>query len=112
MLNRCAHFALRAVVTVAITATSLAAQPATRATTTPARTSNTAAPAPVSRLDPALLTGLRWRNVGPARGGRVTAVAGVPSQPATFYMGPTGGGLWKTTDAGQSWLPITGGQIG
>ena len=63
-------------------------------------------------LDPKLLTGLRWRSVGPARGGRVTAVAGVPSQPMTFYMGSTGGGVWKTTDAGQNWLPITDGQIG
>jgi photosystem II stability/assembly factor-like uncharacterized protein len=112
MSNRCARSALRAIGAVVVTAASLAAQPATRATPAPARTSATAAPAPLTRLDPGLLTGLRWRNVGPARGGRVTTVAGVPSQPATFYMGPTGGGVWKTTDAGQSWLPITDGQIG
>src|SRR5688572_27862926 len=63
-------------------------------------------------IDPTILSGLRYRSIGPARGGRVTAVAGVPSQPFTFYMGSTGGGVWKTVDAGQSWLPITDGQIG
>jgi photosystem II stability/assembly factor-like uncharacterized protein len=54
---------------------------------------------------------LRWRNVGPTRGGRVTAFTGVPSQPCTFYMGPTGGGIWKTQDCGDSWTPISDGQI-
>ena len=43
---------------------------------------------------------LRWRNVGPTRGGRVTAIAGVRSQPCTFYMGATGGGVWKTENCG------------
>jgi photosystem II stability/assembly factor-like uncharacterized protein len=73
-----------------------------------------AAPPPpfTGSLDAKALSGLRFRNIGPARGGRVTAVAGVPSQPFTFYMGSTGGGVWKTVDAGQSWLPITDGQIG
>ena len=50
---------------------------------------------------------LRYRNVGPARGGRVTTVTGVASQPHTFYMGSTGGGVWRTTDAGQSWVNLT-----
>ncbi|HWK08622.1 MAG TPA: hypothetical protein VNR64_01130, partial [Vicinamibacterales bacterium] len=54
---------------------------------------------------------LRWRSVGPTRGGRVTAVAGVRSQPCTFYMGASGGGVWKTTDCGDRWLPVTDGQI-
>ena len=57
--------------------------------------------------DPALFQHLRYRNVGPARGGRVTTVTGVPSQPHTFYMGSTGGGVWRTTDAGQSWVNIS-----
>ncbi|MGA2261860.1 MAG: hypothetical protein ABSH28_10520, partial [Acidobacteriota bacterium] len=47
--------------------------------------------------NPALWSGLRYRMIGPLRGGRVTAVTGVPSQPTTFYMGSTGGGVWKTT---------------
>ena len=54
---------------------------------------------------------LRWRNVGPTRGGRVTAIAGVRSQPCTFYMGATGGGVWKTENCGESWTPISDGQI-
>ena len=44
--------------------------------------------------------GLRWRNVGAGRGGRVTALAGVRQQPHTFYIGASGGGVWKTDDAG------------
>jgi photosystem II stability/assembly factor-like uncharacterized protein len=58
-------------------------------------------------LDPALLSGLRYRMVGPSRGGRVTAVTGVPQEPHTFYMGTTGGGVWKTTNAGHSWRNIS-----
>lgn len=53
------------------------------------------------------LAGLRFRGIGPMRGGRVTAVAGVRGQPLTFYMGATGGGVWKTTDAGTTWDPIS-----
>jgi photosystem II stability/assembly factor-like uncharacterized protein len=62
-------------------------------------------------LDPKLWSDLHYRNVGPIRGGRVTAVAGVEQQPYTFYMGSTGGGIWKTTDAGHTFLPISDGQI-
>jgi photosystem II stability/assembly factor-like uncharacterized protein len=54
---------------------------------------------------------LRWRNVGPTRGGRVTAIAGVRSQPCTFYMGATGGGVWKTETCGSDWSPVSDGQI-
>src|SRR5512144_1378353 len=61
--------------------------------------------------DPALWSGMRYRMIGPERGGRVTAVTGVPSEPHTYYMGSTGGGVWKTTDAGHTWLPISDGQI-
>src|ERR1022692_5244876 len=62
-----------------------------------------------SSYDPALWSGLRYRMIGPERGGRVTTVTGVPSQPYTFYMGSTGGGVWKTTDAGHSWANISDG---
>lgn len=51
----------------------------------------------------------QYRYVGPDRGGRVTAVTGVPSQPSTFYMGATGGGVWKTEDYGTSWKNISDG---
>jgi photosystem II stability/assembly factor-like uncharacterized protein len=52
---------------------------------------------------------LRWRNIGPFRGGRVTAVAGVATQPFVYYMGATGGGVWKTEDAGVTWTNISDG---
>ncbi len=61
--------------------------------------------------DAAQWSGMRYRHVGPWRGGRVTTVTGVPSQPNTFYMGTVGGGVWKTTDAGQKWVNMTDGQI-
>ena len=52
---------------------------------------------------------LNYRNVGPSRGGRVTAVAGHPAHPFTFYLGATGGGVWKTEDYGTTWRPISDG---
>lgn len=57
-------------------------------------------------VDSAYFAGLQWRMVGPHRGGRSTAVTGVPGQPHLFYMGTTGGGVWRTDDAGNSWTPI------
>ncbi|MFN0084775.1 MAG: WD40/YVTN/BNR-like repeat-containing protein [Blastocatellia bacterium] len=56
-----------------------------------------------------MFNGLRYRSIGPARGGRVTAVGGVRGQPQTYYMGATGGGVWKTTDAGANWNNISDG---
>src|ERR1051326_5619491 len=64
---------------------------------------------PSSTVDPNLFAGMRWRNVGPSRGGRVTAVAGVAGQPFVYYFGATGGGLWKTENMGISWTPISDG---
>lgn len=52
---------------------------------------------------------MRYRNIGPFRGGRVTTVTGVPNDIYTFYMGATGGGVWKTTDAGTTWENISDG---
>ena len=52
---------------------------------------------------------LRWRSIGPFRGGRVTAVAGIASQPLVYYMGATGGGVWKTEDAGLTWNNVSDG---
>lgn len=60
-------------------------------------------------VDASLFGGLKYRMVGPARGGRVTTVAGHRSQPGTFYIGATGGGVWKTTDYGLTWHPISDG---
>jgi hypothetical protein len=51
-------------------------------------------------------SGLRWRMLGPFRGGRVAAATGVPGRPAEFYFGSVNGGVWKTIDAGRVWLPV------
>ncbi len=60
-------------------------------------------------IDPRAAQALRFRNIGPFRGGRVTTVAGVPQRKLEFYMGATGGGVWKTTDAGQNWINVSDG---
>jgi photosystem II stability/assembly factor-like uncharacterized protein len=62
-------------------------------------------------FDPSLYADLEYRMIGPYRGGRVTAVTGVPSKPQTYYMGATAGGVWKTTNAGQDWVNVTDGQL-
>lgn len=63
------------------------------------------------QFDSTSFAALQWRNIGPFRGGRVVAVAGVPQQPRTFYFGSVGGGVWKTTDGGENWTNITDGQL-
>ncbi len=77
----------------------------------PATESLQAAPAKkaVAQFDTSLYRALKWRNIGPYRGGRVTAVAGVPGQPLVAYMGATGGGVWKTIDGGLTWKNISDG---
>ena len=65
-----------------------------------------AAPAPADSLKV-----LQWRQIGPFRGGRSTAVTGVASQPMVFYFGGVGGGVWKTTDGGINWEPISDGSV-
>jgi len=63
--------------------------------------------AQTSDLDESYLQGLEWRNLGPYRGGRSNAVAGVPEDPLVYYFGATGGGVWKTEDAGSRWTNIS-----
>ncbi|MGA2904553.1 MAG: glycoside hydrolase [Candidatus Korobacteraceae bacterium] len=58
------------------------------------------------QVDTTMLTEMKWRNVGPFRGGRTRAVSGVTSQPNVFYAGAVNGGVWKTTDYGRTWQPI------
>ena len=57
--------------------------------------------------NPSLFSGMRWRGIGPYRGGRVLAVTGVPGEPGIFYFGGVAGGVWKTVDAGVNWKPLT-----
>src|SRR6476659_3253537 len=73
-----------------------------------ARQTPAAASGPV---DPAVLKAYQWRSIGPARAGRSIASSGVKGQPKVAYSGQTGGGLWKTTDGGETWTPVTDGQI-
>src|SRR5687767_3661320 len=74
----------------------------------PAITTDIAAQA--QAIDPVLLNAYRWRSIGPDRGGRSIAVAGVKGRPREAYFGAVGGGLWKTTDAGNTWAPVTDGR--
>ena len=57
--------------------------------------------------DAAWLKGMKWRLIGPFRGGRTLAVTGVPGQPDVYYFGSVSGGVWKTADGGQRWEPLT-----
>ncbi len=66
----------------------------------------------VTQYEAAFVDGLTFRNIGPFRGGRSAAVTGVAGHPFTFYFGGTGGGVWKTTDAGQTWRNVSDGFFG
>src|SRR5258708_6095389 len=61
--------------------------------------------------DPSIFASLQWRSIGPPRGGRSITSAGSPGRPNEYYFGATGGGLWKTTDGGLTWRPVTDGQL-
>ena len=66
---------------------------------------------PAFALKDSTFNGLKWRNIGPFRGGRSVASTGVVGQPMTYYMGTTGGGIWKTVDDGITWKNISDGQL-
>src|SRR5206468_2280572 len=70
------------------------------------------APAAADAYDQSQLRGLEWRCIGPYRGGRVTAVAGVVGQRNVYYFGGTGGGIWKRADSGLRWQSLSDGQLG
>jgi photosystem II stability/assembly factor-like uncharacterized protein len=59
-----------------------------------------------AQVDPKLYSDMKWREIGPMRAGRTRALAGIPSEPATFYLGAVNGGVWKTTDAGATWHSV------
>ena len=65
--------------------------------------STTVSPTPAPQVDPKLFSGMRWRQVGPFRGGRALAIEGVLGEPNTWYFGAVAGGVWKTTDGGANW---------
>ncbi len=80
------------------------------ASTSPAAHARMATPM-AAAADTTLLSQYAWRNLGPDRGGRSIAASGVTGRPKEAYFGATGGGLWKTTDGGDTWMPVTDGQI-
>jgi photosystem II stability/assembly factor-like uncharacterized protein len=98
-----AHSVRRFAVTALVATTILAATP-----TAPVSAQQRPAAAP---FDTSFFEGLSYRSVGPVRGGRSIAVSGSDSRPLEYYFGATGGGLWKTTDAGTTWRPVTDGQL-
>ncbi len=100
-IRRCPSLLLLAIVALTAGTAAHAAKPAPT-TTKPA-------PPPV---DPALFKSLKWREVGPYRGGRSAAVTGIPGDRNTYYFGATGGGVWKTTDGGRSWKSVSDGTYG
>lgn len=65
-----------------------------------------ALPLLAQQLAPSTYQGMRWRNIGPFRGGRTVGAVGIPNQPNVFFIGINNGGVWKTTDAGRTWQPI------
>ncbi len=69
------------------------------------------AAAHAQEVNTSILTEMKWRNVGPFRGGRTRAISGVPSQPNVFYAGAVNGGVWKTTDFGRTWQPVFDNQM-
>src|SRR6185369_2539250 len=67
---------------------------------------------PAAAYDTTLFRAMQWRNIGPFRGGRAVAATGVTGQPFVYYAGYTGGGVWKTENAGHSWKVISDGPSG
>src|SRR5438034_10776147 len=63
-------------------------------------------PMPPGATDEKLFNGMRWRQIGPFRGGRALAIEGVAGEPDTYYFGAVAGGVWKTTDSGANWIPL------
>jgi photosystem II stability/assembly factor-like uncharacterized protein len=96
---------LSRVVTPALLATTALHALAARAEPAPPPPSADTAAA----VAPSLFKALKWRGIGPYRGGRALAVSGVAGDPDTFYFGAVAGGVWKTTDGGATWLPLTDG---
>src|SRR5256885_17268173 len=67
-------------------------------------------PSRAQQYDPALFAAMRWRQIGPFRGGRTVAAVGVPGRPTAFYIGVNNGGVWRRRDYGRTWAPLVDDQ--
>lgn len=94
---------------VVLAGLALGTLPATNSIAVPAAAAPAATPpaAGAARVSPGLFGALRWRSIGPYRGGRALAVAGIPGDANRFYFGAVAGGVWQTTDGGGTWKPLT-----
>src|SRR5256714_10322499 len=70
------------------------------------RSASSPTPTSTGAIDEKLFNGMRWRQIGPFRGGRALAIEGVVGEPDTWYFGAVAGGVWKTTDGGANWIPL------
>src|SRR5947208_7358707 len=70
------------------------------------RSGSSPTPTSTGAIDEKLFNGMRWRQIGPFRGGRALAIEGVIGEPDTYYFGAVAGGVWKTTDGGANWIPL------
>ncbi|HEY5164188.1 MAG TPA: glycoside hydrolase, partial [Terriglobales bacterium] len=75
-----------------------------------ALTISAAAQTTTAPVSPNMYSGMRWRMIGPFRGGRALTAAGIAGDRDTYYFGSVGGGMWKTVNAGQTWTPVFDGQ--
>ena len=96
MLSRVGHFVL---LVSAFAFVGISVSPA-------ADPSPSATPAAPGTVDQKLFGGMKWRPIGPFRGGRALAIEGVPDEPNTYYFGAVAGGVWKTIDGGANWSPL------
>ena len=72
----------------------------------PVRSASSPTPTRSTTVDEKLFNGMRWRQIGPFRGGRALAIEGVVGEPDTYYFGAVAGGVWKTIDGGANWTPL------
>jgi photosystem II stability/assembly factor-like uncharacterized protein len=109
-MNRKTHILLQSFCTILLLAGFL--QPAFAQKKGKSTTSTTTATAARVDFNESLYNSLKWRSIGPYRGGRSCTVTGVTGKPNLFYMGATGGGVWRTKDGGQTWENISDGYFG
>ena len=109
MRRACALRPILALTLFSSASASVSTSLCTSALSAQAKPKATAATASASTFDSTTFTAMNWRNVGPFRGGRANAATGIPSQPLTYFAGYTGGGVWRTDDAGINWRNISDG---